>query len=524
MAAMPVEMTHRHPARRPGSRLGVRLAWLLLEPAYSTRALVGVIAGFAIVGFLVLCELKWGQHIYMDGGEAYSWGRHFLAGYGRHPPVTGWIAGIWYLLFPAEKWASYLLSRVMVGLCLCGIYLVARKVTDRRRALLVLLTLFAYPLMIGAKSEAYNNYQVLQAILPFVVLAFLVAWERRTGLSGALLGLAAGLATLTIYLGIFLVLAIAAAAVLHPERRKFFASKAPYVAAAVYLVVLSPHLIWLAQHDFASVRFASKYVGNAGQRSVARALAYLGYHAALISIPLLIGLWALWPLKFSTDLAKGPKERNFLLPAIVAIQCLAPLAVFIALGNTPTEGWGNAFFTLVPVALLALMPGLIVRRQALVRAGLVAASVMTLYLATSWVYSWINFRQRPDYAAFTPVAELSEQVTRAWRDRVGTPLPIVVSDLEHTSYVAFYSKDHPLPVPEFAPLQAPWLDFSSDSRKLGYVGICHPPNDRACFDALLALDPAMKSAERIEVTASPHLAGMTGPPRTWYVWLVRPRS
>ena len=66
--------------------------------------------------------------MFIDAAEAYAWGQSFLGGYGRHPPMTGWIAGVWYSVFPAADWASYALSRVMTFVTLAALYFIARRV------------------------------------------------------------------------------------------------------------------------------------------------------------------------------------------------------------------------------------------------------------------------------------------------------------------------------------------------------------------------------------------------------------
>ena len=83
-----------------------------------------------------LTGLKAAQDVFIDAAEAYAWGQSFLGGYGRHPPMTGWIAGVWYSVFPAADWASYALSRVMTFVTLAALYFIARRVVGPRRALL----------------------------------------------------------------------------------------------------------------------------------------------------------------------------------------------------------------------------------------------------------------------------------------------------------------------------------------------------------------------------------------------------
>src|SRR3954451_10956994 len=89
------------------------------------RAALVAAALFSLAGVFFLTGLKAAQDVFIDAAEAYAWGQSFLAGYGRHPPMTGWIAGIWYSVFPADDWASYTLSRVMTFVTLASLYFIA---------------------------------------------------------------------------------------------------------------------------------------------------------------------------------------------------------------------------------------------------------------------------------------------------------------------------------------------------------------------------------------------------------------
>ena len=64
---------------------------------------------------------------------------------------------------------------------------------------------------------------------------------RRELIAGA----AAALAVLGKYYSVFLVGGFAFAAIVHPGRRIYFGSLAPWISTAAGLVVLAPHLHWL---------------------------------------------------------------------------------------------------------------------------------------------------------------------------------------------------------------------------------------------------------------------------------------
>ena len=92
---------------RRARRLEAWLAAALLRPASARRGVILAIAAFALAGFAVLVEVKYFQDVFKDNAEAYAWGRQLLGGYGRHPPLTGWIAGTWYSVLPASDWAFF---------------------------------------------------------------------------------------------------------------------------------------------------------------------------------------------------------------------------------------------------------------------------------------------------------------------------------------------------------------------------------------------------------------------------------
>ncbi|MGE6155684.1 glycosyltransferase family 39 protein, partial [Klebsiella pneumoniae] len=77
------------------------------------------------------------------------------------------------------------------------------------------------------------------------MLAFLDAFRKRNWLSGVWLGLAGALALMTKYWVLTMIGAIGLAALIHPERMKFLASPAPWVAIATMAVAMIPHAVWL---------------------------------------------------------------------------------------------------------------------------------------------------------------------------------------------------------------------------------------------------------------------------------------
>jgi 4-amino-4-deoxy-L-arabinose transferase-like glycosyltransferase len=485
------------------------MSWRRIEAWYAARlgerdartALIAI-AAFCLAGVAFLTGLKAAQDVFIDAAEAYAWGQSFLGGYGRHPPVTGWIAGIWYSVFPAADWASYTLSRVMTFVTLGSLYFIARRVVGPRRALLLLLLMMLYPLF-HTKGERFSNYQALLALLPLLVLTFLIAYEKRNVLRGALLGLAAAACTLTIYSGLIGVAAVGLAALLHPDRMRFLRSPAPWVAAVVFCVALTPHILWLVKWNYPTLQWASSLASERG--SVPRTLDYLGHHFALIAIPVVIGAALLWPWRRALNAFAARQPDAFLVLVISSVLVFLAPAAALVMGSYLRLDWGNPLFFLVPLTMLVLVP-LLVTRRAVARAGIVATVFTLILLIAAPIYPWVNYRLRPVGGPHAPYHEIAHELTKLWRARFNSPLTIVVGGYEVAAYVVFYSPDHPKMYADFDPALSPWIDYPAELKRKGFVGAC-VTYASDCIAKLNALDPA---AEKLNVAVTRQIGAVKG--------------
>src|SRR5579871_3712313 len=86
------------PRRRARRRLSLSrlMAWVAASATDRTSASAFVFA-FAMIHALlwtvILINLKAAQDVHMDVAEAFAWGQKFQLGYGKHPPLAGWLAG-----------------------------------------------------------------------------------------------------------------------------------------------------------------------------------------------------------------------------------------------------------------------------------------------------------------------------------------------------------------------------------------------------------------------------------------------
>jgi 4-amino-4-deoxy-L-arabinose transferase-like glycosyltransferase len=472
-------------ASRGRLRSGIRrvAAWLAAS-ASDDKASGLLVAGFVVLHVVlwtvILTVLKSTQDVHFDVAEAYAWGQKFLLGYGKHPPLSGWVAGIWFMIFPAADWATYALAMMTVG---CGImlcWLIALRVVDRRRAFFMVVMLALYPIF-NFKGFKYNPDLLQLVTLPLVVLAYLDAFEKRSARSGLWLGLAGAAALMTKYWVLTLIGAIGLAALLHPERLKFLRSPAPWVAVATLMVAMTPHFIWLVQVNFLPLTYAGDSYALSDRALIDHTvLGYVSHNLALLAAPAMVALavlawpshglrpWPFWSRGANAGVRIAPAINVWIIQTVVAIG--PPVGALIFQIYLKTD-WGISLFFLTPLALVAL-PALRLPRVALARLAAIYVAITLAALAASPQIVAVETTQKhDDGATYRARSQLARELTEAWRTRFHSPWPVVAAYTDTGEPMTFYSPDHPAPLTPDE-LWSSGLTSLDQAKRLGFIGIC----------------------------------------------------
>jgi 4-amino-4-deoxy-L-arabinose transferase-like glycosyltransferase len=529
-------------ARVRGRRIARRLAAWLAASASDRKAglwlVIGFAAAHAVLWTLILINLKAAQDVHMDVAETFAWGQKFQFGYGKHPPLVGWIAGVWFRIFPVADWATYALAMATLGCGLVVCWLISLRVVDRRRAFFVVVMLALYPIF-NFKGFKYNPDLLQLVTLPLVVLAYLHAFEKRSVRSGLWLGLAGALALMTKYWVLTMIGAIGIAALLHPDRLKFLRSPAPWAAIATLVAAMIPHLVWLSEVDFAPLTYAGDVYGLSSRaQSIQLVLGYVGHNLALLAAPVALAAVALartppsWArlarqpsAPFTRAWSRGANDgvnasealNIWIIQIVVAVG--PPLGGLIFMVYMKTD-WGISLFFLTPLALVAI-PSLRVQRMALFRIAAIWLAVTLAVLAASPYIAVREMAENPNGASgYGARSDLARELTQAWQTRFHSRWAVVVGTTEIGEPIAFYSPDHPAP---FTPGEV-WssgLTSLEEARRLGFIGVCDTSDPRLpVCDAWMAANA--DNAERLAITTQRFFHGHPGPAISWKVYIVPP--
>lgn len=278
---------------------------------------IGAIAG-AKLALHLLTNLGGGYGYFRDELYYLASTRHLEWGYVDHPPLSIVVLALQRALLGDSLFALRLLPALFGAATVAVVMLLARQLGGGRWAMTLAGTAALVSPILLAFGTIYsmNAFDLLVWVTAGLLVARLV--ERSTPRDWMLLGLVLGVGLLNktgvLWLGAGIFVAVVATPL-----RAALATRWPWLAGALALLLFSPYLLWNAAHDWAHFEF----IGNAvaGKYSGLGVAEFLGGQL-LIHNPVTVPLWA-GGLVFL--LAGGGKRYRAL--GVVAVAVAAILVV-----------------------------------------------------------------------------------------------------------------------------------------------------------------------------------------------------
>ncbi len=258
----------------------------------------------------------------LTADEAYYWlwSKRLAFGYYDHPPMIAWLIRVGTALFGdtplGVRFAGIVLSLPASWLVWQSASLILK---DAKRAVLAAL-LFNLTLMVSAEMLAATPD------MPSVVFAaafiFFLAKVQQSGDGRWWLavGIAGGLGLLSKYSALFLGLGALFWLIVDARHRKWLMTAWPYLGAVLAVLIVTPHLIWQAQHQWMTFAFQFGRVGGGAftLRFIGEFLAaQVGLATPLIFLLMVIGLWR------ATKRGDAKTGNDRLLLAVLAWTAIA---------------------------------------------------------------------------------------------------------------------------------------------------------------------------------------------------------
>ncbi|MFT0532847.1 glycosyltransferase family 39 protein [Castellaniella hirudinis] len=386
----------------------------------------------------------------LDGMEELVWATSLELGYTKHPPLPSWFMHFATQVFGRPVWLPFLMGQLFSALGLWFVWKLGREITTPRRALMatLLVSVTAY---FSMRGTIYNHNTAQLWSIAAAIWLFYRALRDQHRRDWIWLGIVSGLAMLTKYSAVILF----AAFFLYLLRSGAWRARRTWQGLAwaglAFVLVVSPHLWWLAQHQFQPLRYADASLQTSGRLAalgtlLAFTLDQLGRLSPMLAV---LGVWALWRRRqgdrapgyaandawFAAQSARSasfwadlsPETRQFLLWVGLA-PLISTLLVSALLGSRLEASWGSTFFVLFGFYALRGLRG---DEGVQLRRILILAAAMHLALALGYAAGrgplahWAGHASRSTY----PGPALSELALQHWRQhQPGRPLRVVAAN------------------------------------------------------------------------------------------------
>jgi len=379
----------------------------------------------------------------LDSMEELVWASSFEWGYLKHPPLPSWLLYPLTWLFGKPVWLPFFAAQTLTALALYLIWRLGCEWTSAARSLIAVLAL-STTAYFSMRGSIYNHNTVQLCSVAGATWLYYRALKHARLLTWAGLGLVVGLSFLTKYSVAVQLAAFALFALVQGEWRKAAFWQGAALAAGVFLLVVTPHLLWLIASDFAPLRYySSRAVEQAGSpllEALNFLLNQLGRNSPMLAVWLMLAGWNWRAGKRTgkhTDNRQKPRRYAQTLSAwdksFLLWVGLAPLALTLSIAlltgtHLLAPSWGTTFFILYGFFIFWWLAG---DERVNLKRSLIL--VITLHVLMALGYSiargpiaWhIGRDSRPTF----PGPPLAAQLLAQWHTHVPDhPLRLIASD------------------------------------------------------------------------------------------------
>jgi hypothetical protein len=429
---------------------------------------------------------------FMDVIEGLAYGHQWKLGYDKHPPLAWWLVELTHDLLRNEK-SFFLISQLAILASLAIVFAAAQRVLSKSAAFASVLILdgLHYFHFTGVKF----NQDVCQ--LPLWALAGYSYWSALRDNSlrwWMLLAFALAGAFWCKYFAIVLAIPMVLFLLLDRDARARLATAKPYLAAAAFLLMMAPHLLWIWDNDFVSLKYVSvRAADNTGAIDHLKfPLQFAGWQAWCLLPSFAIALPLMVRREAKPDVEVGNFDRR-----IIALLALGPAATlfFISLiaGRGVLPMWGYPLWLFSGVFIVVAAKTTVDCSKLAQMAFLWTICFVAFAVAFSLNYGvFIQHKRDPRFQAFFPGKQLAQEITRRYSAIAGKPPAYVIGSIWIGGNVSFFAPGRPDFLIDGIPARAPWIDISDLKRRGAVVVWTGPHSDDGLGHATNELPPLVR--------------------------------
>ena len=373
----------------------------------------------------------------LDTIEALAWGSNLSWGYYKHPPASAFFVELVYQIFGNRDWAYYLLSQIFVIIAFFYVWKLS-KIFLKKESLCLISVLLLEAIFFYNFTTPEFNVNVCQ--LPFWSMTIYYGWkcyDRNKVFDWILLGIVAAIGFLSKYVFVYLILSLKIFFIYNIFKKKKFEIKY-FIPSAIFLLIISPHVLWLLENEFVTITYALN-------RSGVEAVSFIEYFANPLKFilkqlgilfPFLI-LFILIVKRFKLNFSVKKDKKKLFIILLTILPIVLVLLTSIATGAKIRTMWMTPFYLFFGVLLIMITAVKIKDNLKF----FFSLFVLVFFLSpASYLYvSLANDFKRTDY----PGKEISNLVQRKWEKNFFNEISIVVGDEWFAGNLSYHLSSRP---------------------------------------------------------------------------------
>ena len=378
----------------------------------------------------------------LDTIEALAWGSNLDWGFEKHPPLSAFAVEVFYRVFKNQDWSYYLLSQIFVISSFIVIFKIAIDFFKNFYLALISVMLLEGIFFFNYTTPEFN---VNISQLPFWALSIFFTWKCLKfdkAIDYIFLGICLGLGFLSKYIFIYLIFGIKLL-FLYLLFKKKIKSFNFLIAGPVALLIIFPHIIWLFENNFTTLKYGLQRAGV--EDNLANHIIFpvtFIVKQLLILLPFFLMSFFLIK-KIRIKKIKYNEKIIFLIFTFLVPILLIILTSFI-MGSKIRTMWMTPFYLMAGITIIQIYIKYIDLRN--MKKFLM--TFMFLFLLSPITYAVVslsNEYKRTDY----PGKEIARLVQNKWSENFSNEIEIVIGDEWFAGNLSYHLPSRPKWIIEF---------------------------------------------------------------------------
>lgn len=401
----------------------------------------------------------------LDALEGTTWGRQLEWGYDKNPFLNAWLTAL--ATYLGGERMVYFFSQLSVAACFWSVFQLGKKILSPVYAVLAVLVLEGLQYT-NVHAIDFNDNVLELGLWALTVYFFYQAITTRKLVTWLLTGFFAALGVMAKYYTLALIASLAIVFLIDKDARAQLKTRTPYMGLLLFLIIITPHTIWLFFHQFVTINYV--FLRTSAEPSWLNHINFplqftVEQFQVLIPTLILFGLLFISkkPLLSERKIIPTPIQQKIIFLA-AWMPLILTLLLSLITGAKLRAGWGMPLLSFIPLYLFTHLQPRISRIKLMTFTG--GILMLLALLLTLYTNSIIN--STTESSANYPGKEISRAITTQWQKQFHTPLKYVAGPRRIGGNISFYSKERPAVYMEWNPLHAPWID-ENDLKKQGAV-------------------------------------------------------